>query len=58
MTKRKGTEIYFVLVLTFTILKLMGAIDWSWWAVLVPLWIWLVAIVLVIVLAVTGNLDD
>ena len=38
--------------LTFTVLKLMGVINWSWWWVLSPVWIPLAF--LVILFTVTG----
>lgn len=28
-----------VLLIVFIVLKLVGAIDWSWWWVLAPLWV-------------------
>lgn len=30
---------FFLLFLTFLILKLTGVIDWSWWYITMPLWI-------------------
>ena len=29
----------FLLFVVFLVLKLTGAIDWSWWLVTIPLWI-------------------
>jgi hypothetical protein len=34
-----GTGIATVLLVVFVVLKLVGAIDWSWWWVLSPFWI-------------------
>jgi len=41
----------FALFLVFLILKLAGAIAWSWWWVFAPLWIPVAIIVLLFVLA-------
>ena len=41
-----------VLQVVFIVLKLCGLIDWSWWAVLIPLWIDLALIVLIITVGV------
>ncbi|MBP3668691.1 MAG: hypothetical protein J6J26_03860 [Bacteroides sp.] len=41
-----------VLQVVFIVLKLCGLIDWSWWAVLIPLWIGLALIVLIIAVGV------
>ena len=30
---------FFPLALIFIVLKLLGAIDWSWWWVLSPVWL-------------------
>ena len=37
--KSSGLGILAVLQIVFLILKLTGLIDWSWWLVLVPLWV-------------------
>lgn len=29
------------LLLIFVVLKFVGLVDWSWWWVLSPIWIWL-----------------
>lgn len=34
-----GMGITGVLQIIFIVLKLVGAINWSWWVVLIPLWI-------------------
>lgn len=36
-----------LLFLVFLVLKLVGVIAWSWWAVTAPLWIGLVLVILV-----------
>lgn len=41
-----------VLQIIFLVLKCIGTIDWSWWAVLTPLWINLVLIVITVVLLI------
>lgn len=38
-SKSSGLGISSVLQIVFLVLKLTGLIDWSWWLVLVPLWI-------------------
>jgi hypothetical protein len=48
------TRIYTgVLTLLFVALKLSGAVDWSWWWVLSPLWIG-IALGLLILLVMVG----
>ena len=37
------------LFIVFLVLKLVGAIDWSWWWVTAPLWLPLAAILAVVV---------
>ena len=34
-----GIGVVGVLEIIFIVLKLVGVIDWSWWIVLIPLWI-------------------
>lgn len=34
-----GVSALGVAQIVFIILKLVGVIDWSWWAVLIPMWI-------------------
>ena len=51
-TKVYGTNAATLLGVAFIVLKLTGVINWSWWWVTSPFWIpWLLAIVLIIVLA-------
>ena len=48
-----------VLTLIFIVLKLVGVISWSWWLVLMPLWIELgVIVVLLIILFVVTRRDE
>lgn len=35
----------FDILLVFIILKLVGAVDWSWGIVFIPVWIWLVELI-------------
>lgn len=35
----KGMTVLGVLQIIFIVLKLVGVISWSWWLVLIPLWI-------------------
>jgi len=37
-----------ILAILFTILKLTGIVDWSWWLVLSPLWIWIIVFIIVV----------
>ena len=46
------TGIIDVVMIVFIILKLTGLITWSWWLVLIPLW---VEIVIAIVLVLCDN---
>lgn len=50
--KSGGLGITSVLLIIFIVLKLVGVINWSWWVVLIPLWINLS--VVIICLAVIG----
>ena len=47
---KKGMGILGVLQLIFIVLKLCKLIDWSWWAVLTPLWIDLGILALLVIL--------
>lgn len=47
-SKNDGLGVCSILTIIFVVLKLIGAIDWSWIWVLSPLWISLVAEVLII----------
>lgn len=41
-----GMSLMSVLQVIFIVLKLVGVISWSWWAVLVPTWISIGVVVL------------
>lgn len=42
-----------VLQIVFIVLKLVGVINWSWWTVLIPLWIDLgIAFILVLIIII------
>ena len=41
--------VFSILQVVFIILKLVHAIDWPWWLVLLPLWIYLGILVLVFI---------
>ena len=50
-----GLSILGVVEIVFIILKLLGIINWSWWIVLIPLWIDLgitLLVILVIIVAI------
>ena len=38
-TSNSGVSLLGVVQIVFIILKLAGLISWSWWIVLVPLWV-------------------
>jgi hypothetical protein len=48
-TSSSGIGFTGVLTIVFIILKLIGEINWSWWWVLSPLWIPIVAIITIII---------
>lgn len=37
--KSGGVSVLGVIQIVFIILKLVGVISWTWWVVLIPLWI-------------------
>ena len=51
-----GLSILGVVEIVFIILKLLGIINWSWWIVLIPLWIdlgiTLLTILIIIIVAI------
>lgn len=47
-----GVGLLDVILVVFVILKLAGIITWSWWVVLIPLWIGLILIIIYIVIVV------
>ena len=47
----RGIGVMTVVQIVFIILKLLKLIDWSWWVVLIPLWIDL-ALLAILVLAI------
>jgi len=56
MNKNSGSSglgLSSVLTIIFVVLKLIGAIDWSWWWVLSPTWISVILwLILVVILAI------
>lgn len=42
-----------VLLVAFIIMKVAGVIAWSWWAVLIPLWIMIVLYVILPLLGIS-----
>ena len=48
-TSSSGTGFFGVLQIVFVVLKLVGAIDWSWWWVLSPIWIGLIIDLLIMI---------
>ena len=49
-----GLSILGVVEIVFIILKLLGVINWSWWIVLIPLWIDLGITLLVILFIIVA----
>jgi hypothetical protein len=50
-----GLGVLGVLEIIFIVLKCIGAINWSWWIVLIPLWIDLSVVALWVVLFLLSN---
>ena len=46
-----------VLQIVFIVLKLVGVIDWSWWVVLIPLWISLCLLEFFIIIMVINEMQ-
>lgn len=55
-----GLGLLEVLTIVFIVLKLCGLISWSWWLVLMPLWIELgvIVVLLIILVVISGDEDD
>ncbi len=54
-----GVGLLEVLTIVFIVLKLCGLISWSWWLVLMPLWIELgIILILFVIMFVIGCLED
>lgn len=49
-TRTQGPGILGMIQIIFIVLKLTGLINWSWWAVLIPLWIGLGLTIVVLVI--------
>lgn len=47
-----GVGILGVLLIVFIALKLVGVVTWSWWVVLIPLWIEIGLLIIVILVIV------
>lgn len=45
-----GMDLASVLLVTFIVLKLCHVIDWSWWWVLSPLWIYIILLIIVTII--------
>lgn len=50
-----GITFFGLLQIVFIVLKLCGVIKWSWWLVLIPLWIDLGIIAVIILLIILAN---
>lgn len=53
-----GMGLLGVLQVIFIVLKLIGTITWSWWAVFIPAYIWIALVVLLVILLVIDELCD
>lgn len=53
-----GTGVLDVLQIIFIVLKLTGLIDWSWWAVFIPLFISLGLVAILVILTVISRKVD
>lgn len=51
----KGMGIIGVLQIIFIVLKLVGVINWSWWLVLIPLWIDIVCFIIGIIIVLVSK---
>lgn len=47
-----------LLQVAFIVLKLCHVIDWSWWLVLIPIWIDIILAVIVITIVTIGIIRD
>ena len=47
----EGIGLVGVLQIVFIVLKLCHLIDWSWWWVLSPSWIWLIVVIAIVIWA-------
>ena len=55
--RKVGLGFIDALTLIFITLKLIGIIDWSWWWILSPIWIYLlVAIIIAIILVIVSEI--
>ena len=52
-TETHGVSVLGVLLIVFIVLKLVGVISWSWWVVLIPLWI-SIGLVIIGILAIAA----
>lgn len=50
VTTGNGVSSIDLLQLLFIALKLMGYINWSWWWVLAPTWIFAILVILVVII--------
>lgn len=50
--KSGGVSVLGVIQIVFIILKLVGVISWSWWAVLIPLWITIGLVLIIVALTI------
>ena len=56
---KEGSEgcisILSILLIIFVVLKLTGNIDWSWWWVLSPIWIYNALIIVFVIILLISN---
>lgn len=54
----KGLDFVGALQLSFIVLKLTGFINWAWWQVLIPLWIYLAVFVIALIALVVKDIME
>lgn len=46
-----GISLFWLLGITFIVLKLCDVIDWSWWLVLAPFWCGVAIVIIIVIIA-------
>lgn len=54
----KGLDFVGALQLSFIVLKLTGFINWAWWQVLIPLWLYLAVFVIALIALVVKDIME
>lgn len=45
-----GIDFFGLLTIVFIVLKLTKVINWSWWWVLSPIWIWIILFIILFII--------